>query len=385
MKSYSMIVFFSIVLAVHTLVNLYIFLRGWQSLSLFPAIRPYYAALFFILFSSYILARVLERYIGYSVAGVFNWIGSFWFAAMLYFFFLILFVDLFRLLNHWLHFLPSCFYIDYSKTKFITLLCSTGLVITLIVGGYINATIVRITNLKIHIDKGAGPLKSLHVVMLSDIHLGTIIGPKKLGNIIDKVNALSPDIVLLAGDAVDENIRHVINQNLGLQLENIKSKYGVFAVTGNHEFIGGAEPAIAYLEKHKIRFLRDTAILIDNAFWLAGRYDKDMTRFTGRARKSLEALLADVDKSRPVILLDHQPFYLEQSAQNGVDIQFSGHTHNGQMFPLSLITKAIYNPDWGYRKINNSHFYVSCGVGTWGPPVRLGNHPEIVSAEITFR
>lgn len=264
------------------------------------------------------------------------------------------------------------------------MLCVSGLVAVLIIYGFINASLVRITNLNISVNKETRHLKSVHIVVLSDIHLGTVIGNKKLGNIVKKVNALSPDIVLLAGDVVDENIKHVIKQNLGLHLEDIKSKYGVYAITGNHEFIGGVEPAVAYLEKHKVKFLRDTAVLIDSSFWLVGRNDKDMVRFTGKNRKTLENLLSTVDKSYPVILLDHQPFYLEKAAENGVDVQFSGHTHNGQMFPLNLITRAIYNPDWGYRKIGSTHFYVSCGVGTWGPPVRIGNYPEIVNVELSF-
>ncbi|HNW70365.1 MAG TPA: metallophosphoesterase [Bacteroidales bacterium] len=385
MKTHAMIVFISLVLTVHFLVNLYIFTHGWRSLSLFPAIRPYFLALFIILFLSYILARVSEPIIGYTAASVFNWIGSFWFAAMLYFFLFILFIDIFRLFNHWFHFFPAVFYADYARTKFITMMCTSGLVIGLIAYGFINASIVRITKLTIPVQKEAGHLKSLHVVMLSDIHLGTIIGPRKLSNIVAKINALSPDIVLLAGDVVDENIRHVIKQNLGVQLENIKSKYGVFAITGNHEFIGGVEPAVAYLEKHKVKILRDTALLVDSAFWIAGRNDKDMKRFTGRDRKPLAEILKEVDKKYPVILMDHQPFNLEQAAENGADVQFSGHTHNGQMFPLNLITKAIYNPDWGFKKIDNCNFYISCGVGTWGPPVRIGNYPEIVSAEFTFQ
>ncbi len=380
-----MLVFFIIVFIVHFLVNFYIFIRGWQSLSVFPAVRPYYLALFVLLFLSYILARVLEKYIGFSVAGVFNWIGSFWFAAMLYFFLFILVIDIARLLDHWFHFFPDVITANYARTKFITMIFTMGLVMVLIAYGFINASVVRITRLQLQVEKEAGTLKSLRAVVLSDIHLGTVIGAKKLGNIVKKVNELSPDIVLLAGDVVDENIKHVIKQNLGIHLENIKSKYGVYAVTGNHEFIGGVGPAVSYLEKHNVHFLRDTAILINNSFWIVGRNDKDMPRFNGKSRKAIETLMADVDKKFPVILLDHQPFFLENSAETGVDIQFSGHTHNGQMFPLNLITRGIYHPDWGYRRIGNTHFYVSCGVGTWGPPVRIGNYPEIINAEILFK
>jgi len=384
MKNHTMWIFLTIVFLIHFLVNFYIFIRGWQSLSLFPSVRPYFAAVFILLFLSYILARILEKHIGFSVANIFNHIGSVWFAAMLYFFLFILLFDLLRMFNHWLHFFPAIFMANYAKTKFITMLFTVGAVLLLITYGFINANVVRVTTMDMPVKKYAGNLKSLNVVMLSDIHLGTIIGQKKLGAIINKVNELSPDIVLLAGDVVDENVKHVIKQNLGANFENIKSKYGVYAVPGNHEFIGGADAAVAYLEKHKVHFLRDTALLIDNSFWLAGRNDKDMARFNGKSREPLETLLAPLDKNYPLILLDHQPFFLETSAKNGVDIQFSGHTHNGQIFPLNLITRAIYHPDWGYRKIGDTHFYVSCGVGTWGPPVRIGNYPEIVNAKIIF-
>ncbi|HOV11010.1 MAG TPA: metallophosphoesterase [Bacteroidales bacterium] len=384
MKNRTMWIFFTIVFLIHFLVNFYIFIRGWQSLSLFPSVRPYFTALFIFLFLSYILARVLEKYIGFSVANVFNRIGSMWLAAMLYFFLIILFIDLLRMFNQWLHFFPAIIMANYAKTKFITMIFTVCAVLLLITYGFINANIVRITTMSMRVNKQAGNLSSLNIVMLSDIHLGTIIGQKKLGAIISKVNDLSPDIVLLAGDVVDENVRHVIIQNLGAEFEKIKSKYGVYAVPGNHEFIGGADAAVAYLEKHQVLFLRDTAVLIDNSFWVAGRNDKDMSRFNGKTRKTLETIMVGVDKNFPVILMDHQPFSLEKSAENGVDVQFSGHTHHGQIYPLNLITRGIYHPDWGYRKIGDTHFYVSCGVGTWGPPVRIGNYPEIVNAKIIF-
>lgn len=379
-----MLIFLLIVLSVHSLVNFYIFYKGWHGLELHRGLRPYFIGVFVFFFLAYIVARISENFGHSFITEILNWSGSFWFAAMLYFFFIILFIDIIRLANHWIYFLPAGFYMDYAKTKFITLVSAFSLVALLILYGYINASIVVIKNLDITIHKKVKNHTSLNVVLLSDLHLGTIIGPNKLGRIVEKINALKPDIVLLAGDVVDENIKPVIKKNLGALLENIVAKYGVYAITGNHEFIGGVGPAVAYLEKHKITYLRDTAVLIDSAFWLVGRNDKDMVRFTGKQRKPLEELMSTVDKSFPIILLDHQPFNLEQAAATGIDLQLSGHTHNGQMFPLNLVTRAIYHPDWGYRKINNTQFYVSCGVGTWGPPVRIGNHPEIVNIHITL-
>ncbi len=380
-----MLIFFLIVLSVYSLVNCYIFIRGWHGLEFYPSLRPYYLGLFIFLFLAYIIARISERFGHSAITEILNWSGSFWFAAMLYFFLIILLLDLIRMANHFVHFMPAGFYIAYAKTKFITMMIVFGLVIVLIVYGYINASIVRIKTLDITINKTVKNHNSLNIVMLSDLHLGTIIGPNKLGRIVEKINTLHPDIVLLVGDVVDENIKPVIKKNMGSLLENIKTKYGVYAITGNHEFIGGVGPAVAYLEKHKVQFLRDTAILIDSAFWVVGRNDKDMVRFTGKKRMELDELMKTVDTSYPIILLDHQPFNLEKAAQAGVDLQLSGHTHNGQMFPLNYITRAIYHPDWGYRKINETQFYVSCGVGTWGPPVRIGNQPEIVNLRLSFK
>lgn len=385
MKSYAMLIFLLIVLSIHSLVNFYIFIRGWHGLELFPGVRYYYLGLFIFFFASYIVARISERFGHSLITEILNWSGSFWFAAMLYFFLIILLLDIIRASNHFLHFLPAAWYTDYTKTKFITLLCASGIVLLVIVYGFINASVVRIKTLDMTVNKSAGTQKQLNIVLLSDLHLGTIIGPNKLTRIVSKINALKPDIVLLAGDVVDENIKPVIKKNLGKLLENIVSKYGTWAITGNHEFIGGVEPAVEYLEKHKVMFLRDTAILIDSSFWLVGRNDKDMPRFTGKNRKNLDSIMTNVDKSFPVILMDHQPFHLEEAARNGVDIQFSGHTHNGQMFPFNYITHAIYKPDWGYRKISDTQYYVSCGVGTWGPPVRIGNHPEIVNVRVAFK
>ncbi len=385
MKNFSMLIFFLIVLGIHSLVNFYIFIRGWQGLELFSGIRYYYLAIYIFFFLAYLIARFAERYGHNIITEIFNWSGSFWFAAMLYFFLIILLIDIVRASNHFLHFLPAGLYVDYAKTKFITLICASGVVILLIVYGFINASIVRIKTLDMTVNKTVNNHKQLNIVLLSDLHLGTIIGPNKLTRIVNKINALNPDIVLFAGDVVDENIKPVIKKNMGKLLENIVSKYGTYAITGNHEFIGGVGPAVEYLEQHKVKYLRDTAMLIDSSFWLVGRNDKDMPRFTGKNRKGLDSIMAQVDKSYPVILMDHQPFHLEEAARNGVDIQFSGHTHNGQMFPFNYITQAIYHPDWGYRQIDNTQYYVSCGVGTWGPPVRIGNHPEIVNIKVAFK
>ena len=124
--------------------------------------------------------------------------------------------------------------------------------------------------------------------------------------------------------------------------------------------------------------------MINNSFYLAGRDDRDSKRFSGKERKGLDKVLEGINLSLPVIMMDHQPFNLQQVVDAGVDFQLSGHTHHGQLWPFGYITNAIYEISWGYKQKGNSHFYVSSGYGGWGPPVRTGNRPEILDIYITF-
>jgi hypothetical protein len=158
----------------------------------------------------------------------------------------------------------------------------------------------------------------------------------------------------------------------------------VYAVTGNHEYIGGVEPACAYLTEHGITMLRDAATVVAKSVVLAGREDISYNRGNGRKRKPLSELLNGCDRSLPIIVMDHQPFRLHEAEGQGVDLQLSGHTHHGQLFPFNFITERVFELSWGYKKKGNTHVYVSCGVGTWGPPVRIGNTPEIVDLTLTF-
>jgi predicted MPP superfamily phosphohydrolase len=304
---------------------------------------------------------------------------------MLYFLLIVLFIDFTRLLNHIFHLFPQVFYADWRKTKLIVFFSSVSLVFVLILGGYISTLFPRIRTLDLDILKTVKGSRDLHIVMASDIHLGTIIGKNRAACLVNKINSLNPDIIILDGDIVDEDLAPVIRQNLGESLKTLKAKLGVWAITGNHEYIGGVIPAVDYLVAHGIKFIRDSSVLIDNRFYLVGREDRDKLRFTGQPRKSLEEVMRDVDHSCPIILLDHQPFNLSNAAAQGADLQLSGHTHHGQLFPLNLITNAIYELSYGYKKIGQTHFYVSSGFGSWGPPVRIGTRPEIVDIMLHFR
>ncbi len=383
MKSYQFLIFFSIVLLIYGLVNYYIFIRGLQALPHGISFRNWYPWIFLFLSASYVIGRFTERVWISPVSSFFTFVGSFWLAMMVYFLLAVLVIDLARLV---LYFLPqpailTNHYTEFKKYLFLVVLGITGIVV---LAGHINALNPRVKRLDIHIDKKAGTLKSLHIAAASDIHMGTLVGPRRTAKLVRMLNGCNADLILLAGDIVDEDLAPVIRYDLGRSLLKLKAPLGIYAITGNHEYIGGAKAAVEYLENHGIKMLRDTSIKIDESFYLAGRNDRDSKRFSGNERKGLEKVLEGVDFSLPVILMDHQPFNLQQVMDAGVDFQLSGHTHNGQLWPFNYITRAMYEVSWGYLNKGNTHFYVSSGYGGWGPPVRTGNRPEIVDIYISF-
>ncbi len=384
MRSVQFLIFFSIVLLIYSLVNYYIYIRGMQALPLGMAFKRWYPWVFLFLSASYVIGRFTERVWISPVSSFFTFTGSFWLAFMIYFLMAVLIIDLARLVIYFLPTRPEFLvnnYTDIKKYMFLAVVAITGIIV---LAGHINALTPRVKRLDIKIDKKAGFMKTLHIAAASDIHMGTLVGPRRTAKLVKMLNERNADMILFAGDIVDEDLAPVIRYDLGRSLLKLKAPLGIYAITGNHEYIGGAEAAVKYLEEHNIIMIRDTALKINESFYIAGRNDRDSKRFSAKERKDLNKVLESVDLSLPVIMMDHQPFNLQQVVDAGVDFQLSGHTHHGQLWPFNYITDAIYEVSWGYKQKNNSHFYVSSGFGGWGPPVRTGNRPEILDIYITF-
>lgn len=384
MKVARVLLFFVIVLAVYFSVNAYVLYRGVHCFPAGTAARTIvlWTGIFLIL--SFIIGRVLERFWLSHVSDLFVWIGSFWLGAMLYLFLAVVLIDVVRVIHAFVPFLPDSWTEHPGQTARLTFWIVIGLVGILLIAGHVNARVPRVHHRTLHVSKSVPGVDSVRIAMASDIHLGTLVGRKRLEAITEIISETRPDLVLLPGDIVDEDLAPVIKENLGETLRSITAPMGVFGVTGNHEYIGGAEEAVAYLEEHGIRMLRDTCIVLRGGITLCGREDRSSMQFGGKRRKVLGELLNDVDRTRPVIVMDHQPFDLDSVAQAGVDVQISGHTHHGQLWPLNYVTRLVYEQSWGYLQKLGTHFYVSSGVGSWGPPVRLGNRPEIVVLTLRF-
>lgn len=379
-----MALFFIIFFTVYTTLNYYVFIRGWQFLASYPSLKIPYTFLFIIIAYGYVLAKMLYRSLPPIMYDIIIGVGAIWFAFLAYFIISLLLIDVIRLLNSWLNFFPTLINNNYETVKKITGL-SVILIVSLIVFlGNLNKRDIKIKELEIDLPKGNSKISELNVVMASDIHLSPIDGERLLSRIVEKMNSLNPDIILLAGDIVDDKAVILDQRNIGESFKRLKPKYGVYSINGNHEFINEVESSVKYAEQFGIKFLRDSYELIDSSFYVIGREDSSMIQFTGKQRKSLNEIVKNLDHEYPKILLDHTPFKLEQAEQNGIDLQLSGHTHHGQIWPANIITSMIYELSWGYLKKGKTHYYVSSGAGTWGPPVRTGSSSEIVNLKVKF-
>lgn len=374
-----MATFFIIFLSLYSALNYYIGLRGWQALEGATYLRPVYLALFLFSALSYIFSKVVQRYLPTIIYETIEIIGSFWFAFMMYFFLAVLLLDILRLVNWGFKIIPV--FNNYLSVKLIVLGIVTVIVIIIVIGGHINARMLKVNTLDVEIPARNSTLKELNAVLISDIHLSTINRDDFAEDIVQKINALHPDIVFVAGDLVDDKAGVLRDREIGFSFKNLKAPMGIYGITGNHEYINGVDSSVNYMKELNVIPLRDTSITVNNGFVLIGREDRSKGL---RRRKSLKDLVENSEKNLPIILMDHTPFQLEEAMESGVDLQLSGHTHHGQLFPLNLITDKIYELSRGYKKKGNTNYYVSSGVGTWGPPVRTGSRSEIVNIKIKF-
>jgi predicted MPP superfamily phosphohydrolase len=297
---------------------------------------------------------------------------------MVYLLIAVLAFDLLRLVNHFLPFfdklIPSAL---IQRPYFFTIGVATA-VFLLVFAGHLNALLPRTNQLSITVNKNLPETNKLRIAMVSDIHLGTVISTKRLSRMIDHLNSVEPDVIMIPGDLVDEDLQPVIKQNLGALFNKLNAPLGVYASTGNHEYIGGADAAVDYLRAHGIKVLRDTAVQVIPGLWVIGRNDIESTRFAGEKRKSLAEITKNIPAEDIRIVLDHQPRAYEEAQAQQTDLILSGHTHHGQLWPFNYITQNMFPLSWGYKQFGQMHAYVSSGIGTWGPPVRIGNRPEVV-------
>ena len=376
---FSFLIFFSIVILIYLSSNYYLFVRGLQVFSINPTLKKSFIVVFWTLVPMFIFGSVLERTFSSAFSEWVYRIGAFWLAFMLYFTIAAVLIDLVRISNYFFHFLP----IFSAVMKLRLGLIVVSLVSVIVIAGHINALWINVKEIPLTIHKKISGASEIKILLASDIHLGALIGERREKRLLEIIREQKPDLVLLAGDLVDGEIAPVLRKNLGRHIQEISTPFGVYAISGNHEYIGGIDKTLPYLKSINIRMLIDEVITLPNGIQLVGRNDHSAGRGSN-APKPLAELISGIDPSKPIIVLNHQPYNLQEAVDAEVDLHLSGHTHNGQLWPFNYLIKGIFELSWGYLKKDDTHFYVSSGYGTWGPPVRIGNRPEVVVFKLRF-
>ena len=216
--------------------------------------------------------------------------------------------------------------------------------------------------------------KPVKLVMMSDLHLGYHNRRDELHRWVDMINAEKPDLVLIAGDIIDGSMRPLKEQKMYEEFRRIKAP--IYACIGNHEYYSGESGAQQFYQDAEIHLLQDSVAVIGD-FCIIGRDDR-----TNIHRDSLGVIMKKANLTKYCILLDHQPYHLEQAEHHHVDFQFSGHTHHGQVWPISWITESIYECAFGPYKKGHTDYYISSGLGIWGGKFRIGTRSEYVVVTI---
>jgi predicted MPP superfamily phosphohydrolase len=345
------------------------------------------------------------RYLGPELGAVLAWPGYLWLAMTLYLTLLLAVLEVPRaLLNRlWRREQvpapvtvpaepevapteePSGGPVDRSRRLFIarSLAVAGGIAATGVVGygatQALGGPVVK--RIPVALGKLSPALSGFRIAVVSDIHLGPLLGRGHTERIVDTINGLQPDLVAIVGDLVDGSVEEL--GEAAAPLRDLVSRHGSFFVTGNHEYFSGAEPWLAELSRLGVDPLRNERLTIarDGAsFDLAGVND-----VTGRAYDDgpdMERALDGRDTSTPVVLLAHQPVQATQAAKLGVDLQLSGHTHGGQMWPFNYAVTLQQPVVSGLATVDGMPVYVSNGAGFWGPPVRVGAPPDVSLIEL---
>jgi uncharacterized protein len=250
--------------------------------------------------------------------------------------------------------------------------------LAIVVAGIINFNTIRTAEYQITIPGRLSGISHLKIAYVSDFHLQKVTSVHFVEKFKTKIDSIKPDLMLFGGDIVEGDSNDEKMELFERIFSSIKTRFGVFGVLGNHEYYTRKDKG-SFFSKAGIKVLVDSVVIIDSSFILVGRNDSHT-----KTRKSIEEIMETVPDFLPAIVLDHRPTEIGQISRTKTDVALSGHTHNGQLFPINFITHRIYELSYGYMKKGETHFFVSSGIRLWGPPVRTTGKSEIMIINITF-
>ncbi len=362
MKWVRLLLFVLIALTIWGSIHYYVYNRISYYFNLSGTRRIYYGIIFFFLFISLLVARLIARLFPHShyIPLIFHLLAYFWVGIVFYLFIYSLSADIIRI------FLSRI--LKFPKNVYGIILLT--LTIVTVIYGFFEAFSVRTITLN---QKMKNLKETTRIVFLSDLHLGLNLNYLLLKKIIPEINSFSPDIILIGGDILDEEAKGI--ETYTKIFKRMNSRFGIFAVTGNHDIYAGEDLVVNFLKKANVHLLRNRIEVIKD-IQVAGIEDESI--LGQKWKHVLEKILKKANPSLPLILLKHRPTGREIAKQYGVDLMLCGHTHKAQLFPLHLITSRVYRYYYGYHRENGLRIYVTSGLGTWGPPIRVMARPELV-------
>jgi len=372
----SFAVFFAVVVSLYGGAHYYLYTWFIRQAEPSRRLRKILRLLFILLVAAFPASRILARFDFNPFSYLLTLLSSVWMGLSFYFLLLALVGDLLRGL--WMMFPFRRSFFPRSSLFYRRAVVACILVGVFIIGGCAlqEARSLRVTRMNIALRGLTPEMDGFSLVQVSDVHYGMLSQNGRLSQVVDRINELQPDIVVITGDLVDEGVSHM--EEMAVPLSQLRSRQGVFAVTGNHEYYAGVDRAVKIMEKADIKVLRNEVQVLSGGLQLLGIDDPTGSRRVGNPAPDYQYLISGLDPKKPSILLYHQPIQFEDAVSQGVGLQLSGHTHGGQLFPIRYISRMIYPRTPGLHRIGESILYVSRGVGNWGPPMRLGSPPELV-------
>lgn len=362
------------------LLNPYIFWRGYQALPPKKSCRIPFILFFVLELSLYFLGFIFRNELPDNVIITIQYICNTWYIASIYITLCLFALELIRFSQRIKPWFPKWIKGYWLQTKLTLFFLIVFGVTGLMIHAYHTVMNPIVKNVYITLPKAAGDRDSLTIVMMSDLHIGEVIGKDLVQKYVALSNAQHPDMVVLAGDIMDYESRFAENAHIEDDLKQLKAPLGVYIVYGNHEYRANRHAKYRWLQKTGGTLLIDSVVQPDSTFYLIGRDD-----FIHKKRKPLHSLMEGVDTGKPIIVLDHQPWSFAEMNMNEVDLGLHGHTHNGQLWPYPLLMNLVYECPYGYYKKGPTQFYVSSGIGIAGPPYRVGTVSELVVLHIRFK
>jgi predicted MPP superfamily phosphohydrolase len=371
------LIFLSIVLLIAGLIHLFLYkglVRGLGISS--PTVLWSLRAAAVLLALSYVLARWMDSWAPDSLVTIGHWTASIWLGLMWHMLWVGLLLwfgkTLLRIVGIWSRL--EAHHAMLGKTAVV--LVAGAAVVLGAIGAWRAYRPARVRTAAIPVKAITPEIAGLKIVMIADFHAGVLVGKREIDRWVGEINALKPDLILVPGDIVDHPPDRM--PAVAESFSRLSARLGVFASTGNHEYIVGRRKSVAFLEKSGMRILANGGVEVVPGLLLAGIEDASAPRFGGTL-KPIEEVLGPDAKTKATILLNHTPGSkaADSAIANGADLVVSGHTHGGQVWPWHHVVKLAFPLFHGLYEVGGGHQLTTCGIGFWGPPMRLGADPEM--------